>query len=90
MPREYSFTHTLDLQGVVLSYPGEVRPFRNPPPNHAVPILVATPFIGTIRMAVIDVRSFPAAGHGPCHSLPVLKPTSVVYCDRLEYPLKAL
>ena len=43
----------LYFQCVRLGYPGEVRPLRHPPPNHAVSVLVASPLKGTVRMAVI-------------------------------------
>jgi len=79
---------SLDPQRIVLRYPGEVRSLWDLPPNHAVSVLVASSFKGAVRMAIVYVGPLPIPGHGPRHTLPVLKFASVVHCDCLEYPPK--
>lgn len=45
----------LDLQGVGLCYTGKARPLWDPPPNHAVSVLIASAFKSAVRMAVINM-----------------------------------
>ena len=76
----------LYFQCVGLCYPGEVRPLRHPPPNHAASVLVAPSFKCAVWMAIVYVGSLPIPDHSLRHFLPILKLASIVHSDCLEYP----